>query len=440
MSVAVAGCAFAWLEPLTLRMGEYEVEGLHVGPEMMSWLVSIVEVGCLIAPPAAGWLANRYGRKMVILSTGPICLLAWLLILLTRSLEVLFLVRILQGLATGIVFTVTPIYTAEIAEPRIRGRVSGIFQVTWYSGVLYSFLVGPYLSYDMYALACVPLPLVFTLLFMIFPESPYSLLMRGRPEEAKRILSWLRSSNDVNDEFVKMQEAVEEEMGRRSSWRTLFCDKNERKAFIILQIVSVTKFLTGMPTIVNYASETFSISDGMLSASEMTIILGAMLSGIAVLSAFLSDWVGRRLLLLTSAFGCFVSHALTGAYYFLQEKTAVDAQPYVWLMYVGLSGYCFFSDIGLGPLMQTLQAEMFGANTRGLAAGITELFAAILSFSVLKAYRPINDEFGVYFNFWMYGAVGLIGGILLWILMFETAGKTIGRMEEPATTTEETKT
>lgn len=158
--------------------------------------------------------------------------------------------------------------------------------------------------------------------------------------------------------------------------------------------------------------------------------MAALLTGIAVVSAFLSDWIGRKPLLLVSCFGCFAAHFLTGLYYYMHEKTSIDTKPYVWMLYLGLTLYCFFSDIGLGPLLQTLQSEMFGASTRGLAAGITEALAAFFCFLTLKAYTPVNERFGVYMNFWFYSAVGLVGGLLLLWLMYETAGKTIGQMEK----------
>lgn len=359
------------------------------------------------------------------------CIIGWVMILFSKSFINLAIVRVIHGLATGVAFTVTPIYTAEIADPKLRGRLSGTFQTAWYLGAMFAFCLGPYMSYDTFVYACLPLPVIFTVIFMFLPETPYFLLMCEQEEDAKKVLKWYRDDPDVDQELKEMQASVREEMSQKGSWRILFCDKIERKAFIVVQIVCITKFMTGMPVIVNYAMETFAKSDSFLPPEEMSIILGALLTGIAVVSAFMSDWIGRKPLLLISCFGCFVAHIFTGVYYYLHEKTSVDSSAYIWLMYVGLALYCFFSDIGLGPLLQTLQSEMFGASTRGVAAGFTEAFAALLAFLVLKAYSPVNDIFGVYMNFLFYSVVSLVGGLLLLWLMKETAGKTIGQMETP---------
>ncbi|CAH1397355.1 unnamed protein product [Nezara viridula] len=428
LSVMVVGVAYCWFEPITIRLANDPDLGFSA--DDVSWLISIMEIGCLISPLVSGDLTNRIGRKYVILSIGPLCLVGWILVLFSKTMVSLVIVRILHGLATGVAFTITPIYTAEVAEPKLRGRLSGTFQTTWYMGTLYAFSIGPYFSYDVYTYICIPLPILFTIVWMMMPETPYYLLMSKREDEARKVLKYFRDGDDIEKELEDMQKAVKEEMAVEGSWKILFTDKTERKAFIIVQIVSITKFLTGMPVIVNYALDTFTRSETFLSAEVMSIILAVLLTLIAVISAFMSDWIGRKPLLLVSCFGCFVAHFLTGGYYYIHEKTTLEGGNYTWALYVGLVMYCFFSDIGLGPLLQTLQSEMFGASTRGVAGGITEGFAAFLCFVVLKLYTPVNEVFGVYMNFWFYSFTGLIGGLLLVWLMYETAGKTIGQMED----------
>ncbi|XP_066901714.1 facilitated trehalose transporter Tret1 [Halyomorpha halys] len=428
LSVLLVGAAYCWFEPITLRLTQDSQ--LNMTSEDVSWLISIIELGSLASPVLAGYMSDRLGRKMVLLSIGPLCLIGWLIVPLSMSVLWLSVARVLQGLATGVAYTVQPIYTAEIAEPKLRGRLSGAFQTAFYVGTLFVFSIGPYMSYENYAYACVPIPFIFTAIFLYCPETPYYLLMKGKEEEARIVLRYFRDTSDIEDELAKMKVSVKEEMSETNSWRTLFFDKNERKAFIIVQIVCVAKFMTGMAVIVNYAVETFSRSESFLPPGEMSIILGVLLTAIAVLSAFLSDWIGRKPLLLVSCFGCFAAHLLTGLYYYFHEKTSIDTKPYVWMLYLGLTLYCFFSDIGLGPLLQTLQSEMFGASTRGLAGGITEALAAFYCFITLKAYTPVNESIGVYMNFWFYSAMGLINGLLLVWLMYETAGKTIGQMEK----------
>ncbi|XP_014277098.1 facilitated trehalose transporter Tret1-like [Halyomorpha halys] len=427
LSVIVASAAYSWFEPLTIRLTE-DPE-LNFTSEDISWLVTAVEFGAIVSPFLSGYFTNKIGRKYVIMSIGPLCLAGWILVLCSKSMLSLIMVRILHGLAIGVAFTITPIYAAEIAEPKLRGSITGIYQITYYLGTTYAFSVGPYLSYDMFAYACLPLPIINTIIWIYVPETPYYLLMTKHGNEAKDVLKYFRNG-DIEEEFQDMQKAVAEQMSTKGSWKILFCDKVERKALIIVQIVAMAKYLTGMTVFLNYALDSFSKSGSFLSAAEMSILLSVLLAVIAVFAAFMSDWIGRRPLLLVSCFGCFMAHFLTGGYYYIHEKTTLDSSNFTWALYMGFSVYCFFSDIGVGPLLETLQSEMFGANTRGIACGFTQGFVGVLSLIAIKIYTPINEHYGVYLNYWFYSLVALICGLLLSLLMYETAGKKIGQMED----------
>ncbi|XP_066906233.1 facilitated trehalose transporter Tret1 isoform X1 [Halyomorpha halys] len=427
LSTIVVSAAYSWLEPITIRLTE-DPE-LNFTSEEVSWLVTIVDICAIVSSFLSGHLTDRIGRKYVIMSIGPLCLAGWIIVLCYKSMISLIMVRILHGLAVGVALPITPIYAAEIAEPKLRGTLTGISQFFWYLGTIYAFSIGPFLSYDMFAWACLPLPIILTIAWIFVPETPYYLLMTKRDKEAKDVLKYFRNG-EIGEEFHDMQKAVSEQMSTKGDWKALFCDKVERKAFIIVQVVSMAKCLTGMTVILNYASEIFSKSGSFLSAEKMSILLAFFLAVIAVFAAFMSDWIGRKPLLLVSCFGCFVAHFLIGGYYYIHEKTTVDASNYLWSLYIGLAAYCIFSGVGLGPLLQTLQAEMFGANTRGIACGITQGFQGVFSIIAIKVYNPVYQHFGVYLNFWFYCIVALVCGIILSPLMYETAGKTIGQMEE----------
>lgn len=335
-------------------------------------------------------------------------------------------------MATSTAFSVIPIYTAEIVDPSIRGVVSGLLILSWNAGSLFSFCVGPYTSYELYtALSIIPCFISFVPL-LFFPESPYWLIKRGRVQEAKNNLSWFRAKPDVTKEFESIQQAVEEEINIKTQnpLKTLFTDKYERKSFIIIQIISIAKFLTGGTTITTFSTETFSKSANFISPPIMSILLIILGTIFTILSAGLSDRVGRKKLLLISCFGSFIFHFISGLYYFLLEKTDVDTDGYLWMMYVGIIGYTFFFNIGISSLFNTIKAELFGAQTREIATGLTETICTLLSFIAMSTFEVVNVRFGVYFNFWIYAVVSMLAGIILLIFMFETSGKPIGRMQE----------
>lgn len=357
-------------------------------------------------------------------------MIAWLLVLTTRSLWVLYLVRIIQGAAVAVVYTVAPMYLAEISEPRIRGELSGQFQTMWYVGVLYTYLTGPFLNYQNYAYACALGPFLFTIFFYMMPESPHYLMMVDRQKDAASTLSWLRASENIDTEFQSIRESVQADMQSKGGWLDLFATRKDRKAFFIVQFVCLVKYLNGMPAIVTYATHTFAQStNGVIQDYHLTIILGVLLCVTTFSAAFMSDSVGRRPLLIFSTLASVVFNVITGVYYYLAMR-GVDVSGYSWVMFISVAGFCCVSNIGLGPLMQTIQAEFFPSHTRGIGSGITEITASVGTFINLKQYQTVEDMAGVYMNFWIFATVGMIGTIFMIFVLPETAGKSLGQIQK----------
>ncbi|XP_014277108.1 facilitated trehalose transporter Tret1 [Halyomorpha halys] len=429
LSVAMMATSFNWMEPLMHYFISPDSE-IPMSSTDTSWLLSFVELGEVLVTVPAGMLADRFGRKTLLLTTGPLCLLSWLLVLTTRNIIVLYVVRWIQGAGVGIVYTIAPMYIAEISEPRIRGELSGHFQTLWYVGILYSFIAGHYLSYQNYAYACAAIPILFTACFYLMPESPYYDLMVERPKEAKTSLTWLRATKHVDEEFQSIQKSVEEDMKSKGGWRDLFATKKDTKSFFIVQIICFIKYLNGITAILAYATQTFSeASNGFLEDHELTIGLGVLLIVTTFGAAFISDSVGRRPLIIYSTLASVVCNIISGTYYFLNQQ-GYDVSAYSWVPFVSVTAFCTISNIGLGPLMQTIQAEYFPSHTRGIGSGITEISASVSAFINLKQYQPVVDIAGVYMNFWIFALCGFLGTVFMYYVLPETAGKSLGQIQQ----------
>lgn len=372
---------------------------------------------------------DRYGRKLIILSTGPMCILGWVLTLTTRSLSVLYIVRLIHGVAVAVIFTVVPIYLAEIAEPRIRGEISSHFMTFWYLGTLFNYSVGPFFSYQNYTYLCNILPVVFTITFALMPESPFYYLMIENPKKAVESLKWLRFSDDVDEEFKSISETVAGEMKSKGTWRDLIATKKDVKALLIVQLVCCAKYLNGMAAIMSYATETFRKGTN-IDPHVLSITLGAILCTSTFLTSFMTDRIGRRPLLLASITGSIFFNICIATYYYIVEHTEVAITDYFWVMFIAVVGFSISANIGLGPLLQTIQAEYFPSNTRGIAGGVTELTAAVAAFVNIKQYQVITDAFGIYMNYVIFAVTGVVGFILLYALVEETAGKSLGEIQQ----------
>lgn len=362
---------------------------------------------------------------------GPIALLAWVLVLSTRSLMTLYIVRFLQGINLGTVFALAPMYIAEVAEPRIRGRLSGHFQTMWAFGLLYTYVFGPYLPYQSYIYVCSVIPIIFTIFFPLMPETPYFLLINGHEEKAKKVLIWLRGTSQVENELSSMKESVAKEAKMaKGTFKDLFATKKDTKVFFIVQLICFVKYMTGSPAINSYSASMFvQASGGAVDEHIMTIILGVLLIISAFFGAYMSDTIGRRPLLIGSTIANTILHLTSGVYFYFANNTDVDVSHYTWVMYASVAGSCVVTNLGLGALLQTLQAELFPSHTRAIGSGVTGVTASIATFLDLKQYQTIVDIAGVYMNFVIFSAFGLLGAIVMYFAIPETKGKSLGEIQ-----------
>lgn len=432
ISIMMNGTTLGWITPLLVHLLSRNSE-VPMTRAQSSWVVSLISIGELFTPIPAGILVDIWGRKPCLIITAPMYIISWILVLATRSVPVLYAVRIIQGLGMGIIFTVLPMYIAEIAGPTIRGSLTTLFQGMWYFGILFEYSIGPYVTYDHYAYISATIPVIFLLTFSWMPESPYFLLMRNREEDALEALTWLRAEDNftIQQELLVMKQSVREEMLNKVSWKDLWATPADRRALLIIQVLAVSKFLSGAEAILSYVSQTFSATRGScLTADNYTIIIGVLIILTTFLTSGLADTMGRRPLLLLSCIGSGISEFLAGLYYYLDAETTIGISSYSWLSFVSIASYCVFLSIGIGPLCSTIQAELFPSNTRGLASGLTNITITATSFISMKMYQVISDSVGIYLNYWIFSAFCALGAVVILLFMPETKGKTFAEIQK----------
>lgn len=215
-------------------------------------------------------------------------------------------------------FTVAPMYLGEIASVPIRGALSTVFAGLLWAGTMFEFTVGPYVSFKMLAVLSGTVPVLFFCSFLLMPDSPYFLLMRNREAEAKRALQWLRNQPVTNDdaersvqilgmvdkELKEIKATMNEEMNEKGRFYDLVSIPGNRRALMIVLVMSAFQRLCGISPLLAYSSTTLPPHDGFLGPSELIIVFGCILTVFNFVATPLIDRLGRRPLLLFSAAGC----------------------------------------------------------------------------------------------------------------------------------------
>lgn len=108
----------------------------------------------------------------------------------------MYVARFLHGSAMAISLIVSPSYVGEMASVSIRGTLALVVELTYASGLLLSYVVGWVGDYYTLAMVGAVIPVITGVLMVFIPESPYFLMMVGKPEEAARSLRKLRNCDE----------------------------------------------------------------------------------------------------------------------------------------------------------------------------------------------------------------------------------------------------
>ncbi|KAL1117434.1 hypothetical protein AAG570_004760 [Ranatra chinensis] len=371
---------------------------------------------------------------MMLLMTAPIFLIAWTLVLTTRSVEVLYIVRIIQGLGLGTINTVLPLYLAEISGTEIRATLGYFFQGIWYAGNLYEYSIGPFVDYQSLAWISIIPPLVFLVVFLPFPETPYYLMMKGREEDAGRSLAWLRGvdkEDGVAEELSAMKESAEAEAAAKASWRDILGTRQGRRALVIVVLVAASYIMCGGTALFSYSTDTFSKTGASgVSADLYTIVMGVSVLAAVPFSGVAVDRMGRRPVLLISSLGSAVCLSLTSVYYYLSFNTVVDLSSFYWSPYFLIISYTVLIGSGVEAIVPVLQAELFPNTTRGLASGLSYFLMTLMSFFCLKMYQVVTDSLGLYFLYGSFAFFAFLGSAYIFFFVPETKGLTFAEIQD----------
>lgn len=147
-------------------------------------------IGALIFGP----LAEKFGRKPVLVVNIAIFALIELATALAPNFETFFILRVVYGIAMGGIWGVASALTMESIPKQSRGVVSGLFQAGYPLGYLIASIIFgllmPVVGWrGMFAIGVVPILLAVFIFFWV-DESPVWLAARGRPGERRKPAFW----------------------------------------------------------------------------------------------------------------------------------------------------------------------------------------------------------------------------------------------------------
>lgn len=381
-------------------------------------------LGSIVSPIIVGWMMDRYGRRRTLLLCSGLAVAHWMILAFCHNVRYVYIARFLGGMWGGTSYTITPIYLCEIAEPKVRGALNTMFTLMVYLGIMFEYLIGPYVSYTKLIHVSSAVPIIFIIFLFCIPESPYFYLMHKNRSSAEKALKWLRCRDCVEDELQNIENAVLSNIQNKGSIRDLIGNRGNRSALAMTETLAVLQRLSGSSVFMAYIATTLTDTE-YLTTNTCAIIMCGIWVIFGAWSTVFIDKVGRRPLLTISSSGCALATGSLTVWFYLESQTTINLQHYNWFPFASFICFGFFFPVGLACIPSIIQGELFPPNVKGLASGITSIVVAVVSFITNKLYQTISDHWGTQVNYAIFTLSSLYGVYFSVFVLIETRRKTL---------------
>ncbi len=401
----------------------------YVFPEHRTIYWSMAVAALAIGAPVGASIGGKYtaqrGRRRTLVLNILVFLTGGCIQTFAPSLPFITFARFIIGIASGITTVLVPIYLGELAPPNLRGSIGTVNQFAYVIGILVADLLSFRFANEndwrkLFAVTIIVNLAQLTLICFVV-ESPRWLLEKDPNDpKAKHILQQIRGYQQMEDLekelFTYVQAAKahgQDDESHSSLIAQMLSRSQDRYLFVCILLLHVLKQLCGVNAVFYYST---SIFDGVIDNPEfVTTLIGSVNVFFTYVALVLMDSCRRKSLLLWSFGGMFFSNifltlARTGIFPTIVSLVAVNA-------------YVAFFEIGIGPIVWLIIAEMFEAKYVTVIMILCSQIGWVVNFMVSLVFPSLNRGLGdfafVPFTFFL-----AIGFVFTWLALPETHGRT----------------
>ena len=455
---------------------------------MLGFAVGCVIFGAMAGNLLAGPMADRFGRKKVLIVVAALFSISATWSALATGYNEFIIARIIGGIGIGGAILIAPIYIAEIAPPKLRGSLVSFNQLNIVIGISVAYFSNYFLvnmeedSWRwMLGVEAIPAVIYFLALFTV-PRSPRWLIIKlSKIELAQKILHKIGGEDYAKMTIAEIQRGVakKEQKGRLSD---IFKSKYATIMIIALGIAFFQQ-ITGINAIFYYAPTIFEQAGGSTDSSFLqAIVVGLTNLVFTLVAIWLIDKLGRKPLLLIGT-TCMTIALLMAAFAFnnatydfndttlskmsnIEIKMALadlngksfDGQAALFqevetklnsdqflnfkrngitnfiqinatLVLLSILLYVAAFAISLGPVMWALISEIFPSKIKGIAISVVGFFNSLISFSVTQVFPWELSNLGPTLTFAIYALLSFCAIVFVYKFVIETKGKTLEEIE-----------
>jgi MFS transporter, SP family, sugar:H+ symporter len=427
---------------------------------LTGFAVSSALLGCAAGAWFAGSLADRLGRKKVMIIAAVLFLASAVGSGLALGVWDLILWRVVGGLGVGTASVIAPAYIAEISPAPIRGRLGSLQQLAIVTGIFVALLSDAFLANEaggaaeelwaglaawrwMFLAEAVP-AIAYGLLALTIPESPRYLVAKGEDTRARDVLVRLMSRENARERIEAIKNSLRGE--RLVGLRNLLGDAAGLKPIVWVGIaLSLFQQLVGI-NVIFYYSTTLWRSVGFEEGDALTVTVITSVTNVlvTVVAILLVDKIGRRPLLLIGSTAMTLALA-TMAFCFSQATGSGEdislPDPYSTVALVAANVFVVGFGVSWGPVVWVLLGEMFPNKLRAPALAVAAAAQWLANFAVSTTFPWLSENAGLSLTYGGYALFALLSGLFVVTFVRETKGQELEdmtggtrRSREPATT------
>jgi MFS transporter, SP family, arabinose:H+ symporter len=402
---------------LTLKYG--------LTPWTLGVTVFIALGGTVVGAMFAGIPGQKWGARETLRVLAAFYVISALGCAFAGSWGVLLAARFIGGLGIGGSSVLGPVYIAELAPAKLRGRLVGLFQINVVIGILLAYLsnfviarlgLGATEWRWQFGVAAVPAILFLVLLFGI-PPSPRWLVTQKRVDEARAVLQMM-GSGDVDGELRDIVQSVHLERLRESE--PLFAWKYRLPIFLAITIGMFNQ-LSGINAILYYLNYIFEKAGfSKVSGDLQAVAVGAMNLVATLLAMTVIDRIGRKPLLLIGSVGTSLCLFGVASIFFMnQHQSAL-----LWL----LVGYIAFFAISQGAVIWVYIGEVFPNLVRAKGQSLGSSSHWVMNAIISLTFPLMAKESGAY-PFVFFGAMMVLQFFVVLFVYPETKQVSLEQMQ-----------
>jgi MFS transporter, SP family, arabinose:H+ symporter len=399
LTSALAGFLFGF-DTVVISGAEKTIQSLWgLSPGLHGIAMASALYGTVVGSLVGGWPADRFGRKATLLWIGVLYFIGAVGSALATNVSLFIVARVIGGLGIGISTVVAPLYISEIAPPKYRGRLAGMFQFNIVFGILVAFVSNALLSGIgenawrwMLGVAAFP-----SFLYAVFcfglPESPRWLLGRkGDREGGMEVLQRIQpdaSKAEIAAEADGILAASSEKGSSGHFWTMRL-----QKPILLAILIAFFNQLSGINAILYFAPRIFELTGlGAKAALLQSIGIGITNLVFTFVGLWLIDRLGRRTLLFIGSFGYITSLGLVAWAFFTGHFAIVP---------VCIFAFIAAHAIGQGAVIWVFISEIFPnrhrAEGQALGSFTHWIFAALLTtfFPKMVSVFPAGYVFSLF--------------------------------------------